>query len=102
VLSSKQEVIDDIKSHIQRHGGKYSAWYVSIGRSAGVNLLSQRGAKGALFIYRQAYSSYVAVEVCNYFVHTLGTKGGNDREDELADTVYAYRREIDASIGRSS
>ncbi len=102
MLSSKQEIIDDIKTHIKRHGGKYSTWYVSIGRSAEVNPLSQREAKGALFIYRQAYSSYVAVEVCDYFVHTLGTEDGNDREDELADTVYAYRREIDAPIGRSS
>jgi hypothetical protein len=63
-------------------------------------LLDRHKAEGDLFICRQAYSSYVAIEVRDYFVKKLKTDGDTDGRDDAAESVYAYRKTMGAS-GRS-
>jgi hypothetical protein len=73
---------------------------VGIANHAQDALLDRHKAKGDLFICRQAYSSYVAIEVRDYFVEKLRTDGDTDGRDDTAETVYAYRKTMGAS-GRS-
>ena len=49
-----------------------------------------------LFIARQAYSSYVAAEVQDYFINRLGTNGSFDGDTCTGDIVYAYRKSAEA------
>ena len=92
----KQEIIDEIKSHIQRHGGEYSAWHVGVCTNIRDKLSGQTKAKEGLLISRQAYSSYVAAEVLDYFVNKLGTDGSIGADNDTADIIYAYRKSADA------
>lgn len=93
----KQEIINEFKSHIQRHGGEYSAWHVGVCTNIRDNLSGQAKAKEGLLISRQAYSSYVAAEVLDYFVNKLGTNDGSiGADNDTADTIYAYRKSADA------
>ncbi len=97
ILNTKQEIIEEIKTHIQGNGGPYRSWYVGITKSARDALLDRHKAEGDLFICRQAYSSYVAIEVRGYFVEKLRTDGDTDGRDDTAETVYAYRKKTCAS-----
>lgn len=91
---TKQEIIDDIKSHIQKRGGAYSDWYVGISKDAKDRLLNGHGVKEKkdVWIYRKATSSQIARELEDLFVNTLGTAGGGGGGDETSDMVYAYKK----------
>ena len=89
--SIKEQIIIEIKSHIQNNGGKYSDWYIGICTDIGYKLLVESKSKH-LFIARQAYSAYVAAEVRDYFVDTLRTGGCAETDNGEADIIYAYRK----------
>lgn len=94
MAKSKQEIINDIKGHIQKGGGGYGAWYVGISKDARDRLFSDHKVKekGDWWIYRQASSSKVAREIEDHFVNSLGTDGGTGGGDLTADIVYAYKK----------
>ena len=73
---------------------------MGITKSAQEKLLDRHKVRGDLFICRQAYSSYVAIEVRDYFVEKLRTDGDTAGRDDTIDTVYAYRKTMGDS-GRS-
>lgn len=91
---SKQEIIDDIKSHMQKRGGEYSDWYVGISKDAKDRLFNGHSVKEKkdVWIYRKAGSPQTAREVEDYFVNTLDTDGGTGGGDETSDMVYAYKK----------
>ena len=93
--STKQQILNEIKTHIQGNGGEYSDWHVGVCSNIRHNLSGQAKAKH-LFISRQAYSSYVAAEVQDYFINRLGTNGSIDADTDNADIVYAYKKSADA------
>ncbi len=70
---------------------------MGIASSAQDALLDRHKAEGDLFICRQAYSSYVAIEVQDYFVEKLKTDGDTACHDDTAETVYAYRKKTGVS-----
>jgi len=92
---TKQEIIDEFKSHIQRYGGEYSSWHVGVCSSIWHELLAQNKTKH-LLILRQAYSSYVAAEVLDYFVNKRGTDGSTGPDNSNGDIIYAYKKSADA------
>ena len=94
MAKSKQEIISDIKKHIQDGGGDYSAWYVDIDNNARDRLFNDHGVreKGDWSIYRRASSSQVTREIEIYFVNVLGTDGGAGGGDETTDMIYAYKK----------
>ena len=94
--STKQQILNEIKTHIQSNGGEYNDWHVGVCSNIRHKLLDQEKAKH-LFISRQAFSSYVATEVQDYFINRLGTNGGIDADTGNADIVYAYRKSVDAN-----
>ena len=91
----KQEIIDDIKRHIDKSGSPYSSWYVGISKDARDRLFSGHKVKekDGWWIHKQASSTQIAREIEDYFVNTLGTNGGPGGGDEDADMVYAYKKE---------
>ena len=91
---SKQEIIDEIRTHIQRCAGNYSAWYVGISKDAKDRLFNAHNIreKKDAWIFRTAISSQIAREVEEYFVNTLGTDGGTGGGDNTSDMVYAYKK----------
>ena len=91
---SKQKIIDDIESHIQKRGGDNSDWYVGISKDARDRLFNGHSVKEKkdVWIYRKASSSEVAREIEDYFVNTLNTDGGTGGGDETSDKVYAYKK----------
>ncbi len=95
MLKGKQEIIDDIKGHIDRSRAPYSSWYVGISKDARDRLFSDHkvNEKDAWWIYRQTSSTQIAREIEDYFVNTLDTDGGPGGGDEDADMVYAYWKE---------
>jgi len=96
VPSTKQQILNEINTHIQSNGGEYSDWHVGVCTSIRDNLSGQAKAKEGLLISRQAYSSYVAAEVLDYFVDKLGTDGSIGDDNDTADIIYAYRKSVDA------
>jgi len=95
MLKGKQEIIDDIKGHIDKSGSPYSSWYVGISKDACDRLFKDHKVKekNAWRIHSQASSTQIAREIEDYFVNTLGTSGGPGGGDEDADMVYAYKKE---------
>jgi hypothetical protein len=93
--STKQQILNEIKTHIQNNGGEYSDWHIGVCSNIRHNLSSQAKAKH-LFISRQAFSSYVASEVQDYFINILGTGGSVGTNNSTADIIYVYRRSGEA------
>jgi len=91
----KQEIIDDIKAHIDKSGSPYSSWYVGISKDACDRLFNDHkvSEKNAWWTYREASSTQIAREIEDYFINTLGTDGEPGGGAEDADTVYAYKKE---------
>jgi len=56
MAKSKQEIIDEIKTHIRERGGGYSAWYVGISKDAKDRLFNGHSVKekGDMWIYTTA------------------------------------------------
>lgn len=94
MAKEKQDIIDEIKTHIQRCGGNYSAWYVGISKDAKDRLFNGHNIreKKVAWIFRTAKSSQVAIEVEEYFVNTHGTDGSTGGGDNTSDMVYAYKK----------
>lgn len=94
VAKEKQEIIDEITTHIQRCGGNYSAWYVGISKDAKDRLFNGHNIreKKDAWIFRTACSSQVARDIEEYFVNTLDTDGGTGGGDNTSDIVYAYKK----------
>lgn len=94
MAKSKQEIIDEIKTHIRERGGGYSAWYVGISKDAKDRLFNGHSVKekGDMWIYRTASSSQVARDVEDNFVNTLNTDGETGGGDNTSDMVYAYKK----------
>ncbi len=90
--STKQQILNEIKTHIRNNGGEYRDWHVDICSIAYLELLSQAKAKH-LFISRQAFSSYVAAEVQDYFSR-VGTNGNIGTDTGNSDIVYVYRKSV--------
>ena len=59
MAKNRQEIIDDIKSHMQKRGGEYSDWYVGISKDAKDRLFNDHSVKEKkdVWIYRSASSS---------------------------------------------
>lgn len=94
--STKEQILNEIKTHIQSNGGEYSDWHVGVCSNIRHKLSGQDKAKH-LFISKQAYSSYVAAEVLDHFVNKLGTADGSiGADNDTADIIYAYRKSADA------
>lgn len=94
MAESKKQIVADIKAHISKRGGSYSAWYVGVSKDPRSRLFQDHGVreKGDCWIYKQAYSSSAAREVEAHFVDQLGTDGGTGGGDQEAECVYAYKK----------
>lgn len=94
MVKEKQEIIDEIKTHVQRCGGNYSAWYVGISKDAKDRLFNGHNIreKKDTWIFRTASSSQVSRDIEEYFVNTLGTDGGTGGGDNTSNIVYAYKK----------
>ena len=91
---SQQEIVDDIKSHIQERGGDHCDWYVGISKDAKDKLFNGHRVKEKrdVWIYRKSNSPHIAREVEGYFVNTLNTDGNTGGGDDVSDMVYAYKK----------
>ena len=94
MAKEKQEIIDEITTHIQRCGVNYSAWYVGISKDAKDRLFNGHNIreKKDAWIFRTAISSQIARDSEEYFVNTLGTDGDTGGGDNTSDMVYAYKK----------
>ncbi len=90
---TKQQIITDINTHMQQHGGSNSAWYVGIASDAGKRLFNDHNVneKGDVWIFRQAISSSVARDVEKAYLDA-GCDGGSGGGDASTTYVYAYRK----------
>ena len=91
---TKQEIMDDIKTHMQKRGGEHSGWYVGVSKNAKNRLFDDHSVKEKkdVWIYRKADSSQTAREIEDYFVNDLKTDGGTGGGDKTSDMVYAYKK----------
>lgn len=88
----KNQIILEIKSHINKNGATYQNWYVGIAEDPEERLFSGHNVDkdNDIWIYRESNSSEVAREIEEYFLD-LGTKGGSGGGDSDAKYVYAYK-----------
>lgn len=96
MTKSKQEIIDDINTHIRKSGGGYSVWYIGISKDAKDRLFNGHSVKEKkdAWIYRTASSSQVAREIEDYFVNTLNIGGDTGGGDNTSDMIYAYKKAV--------
>lgn len=94
MVKAKQQIIDEIKAHIEKRGGSYPDWFVGTGPQARDRLFTSHKVleKGDRWILRRAASAEVAGEVTNFFVSTLAADGQAKAADDASDAVYAYRK----------
>lgn len=94
MTKSKQEIIDEIKAHIQKEGSGYRSWYVGISEDARDRLFNGHGVpkENAWWIFREVSSASVACEGEEYFVNTLGTDGAPGGGSDKSNQVYAYKK----------
>ncbi len=92
-MKSKQQIIEDIATHIRKRGGHADTWFVGTSPDARAALFGQHKVKekGDRWIGRRADSAVAAREVQRHFIDTLATDG-KAVFDEAADMVYAYKK----------
>jgi len=94
MVKSKEQIIGDIRTHMQKRGGAYGDWFVGISAQVRASLFEQHHVRkdGDHWILRHAESSRVAHDVLDYFVNILATDCGDGTGDSSASGVYAYRK----------
>jgi hypothetical protein len=94
MAKDKQVIINEIKSHIQKEGSGYKAWYVGMSRDPRNRLFKDHNVseENSWWIIREAASSTAAREIESYFVNKLGTDGGTGGGDSSSKYVYAYKK----------
>jgi hypothetical protein len=97
MAKSRERIKQEIKDYIRDCGGAYSDWYVGIASDAKQRLFTDHGVteKGGVWIYGHCENSEVARDIEDYFVNTLGTKGGPGGGDEDTTFIYAYKTTSD-------
>ena len=92
MVKTNQQIIEDIRTHMQKRGGEYGDWCVGIGSSARDSLFNEHHVKqkGDRWILRRAGSALAAREVMDYFASILATDCAAAPSDVAADAVYAY------------
>lgn len=90
---TKQQIITDINTYMQQHGGRNSAWYVGIASDARSRLFNDHNVNemSDVWIFRQAISSSVAREVEKAYLDA-SCDGGSGGGDARTVYVYAYRK----------
>ena len=90
---SGNEIVSRIRSHIEKRGGDFAAWFVGVGRTAKKRLKGhgvQR--KGDCWVYIHAAGPDVALKAKSDLVRTLGAGSLHDVGEAGGDFVYAYRK----------
>ena len=87
------EIIDDMESYVQKHGGDWWQWYVGIAADVESRLFSDHNVcrDGDAWIYHVAPTSRVAREVEAYLIEEHGAQGGPGGGDDATRAVYAYQ-----------
>lgn len=90
---ANQTAKQEIRSYVENCGGAYSDWYVGIASDPRQRLFVEHNVdeENGQWIYYRCESSYVAREVEEFFVNTLGTSGGTGGGDSTTRYVYAYK-----------
>ena len=91
-VKTKEVIIEEINSHIDKCDGTYAEWYVGITEDLKERLFNGHKVKDA-YIYREAEDSKTAREIEKYFIEVIGTDGGTGGGDEDASFVYAYLKQ---------
>jgi len=104
MTKSKEQIIEDIRAHIQKRGGGYDEWFIGTGDAARECLFKNHGVKekGDRWILRRADSTRTAHDVVDYFVNILSMDYSQAADAAVAgtatataapaDAVYAYRK----------
>ncbi len=95
---TQEQIVTKISGYMKKRGGPYGAWYVGMGNKPKIRLFKDHGVqkKGEPWIYIHAESEDVAQKAQSYFLKTLGTTGGEDKEGDEASFVFAYKKKIHA------
>lgn len=86
-----QTIVNEFNAHIQKQGGRSSAWYVGITQDIDQRLFGDHSVprENHWFIHREAYTSNDARAVEKVFLD-WGCDGGGGGGDDDARFVYAY------------
>lgn len=92
MAKDKLTIIKEIKGYILQEDGDFNNWYVGIATSPRERLFTDHNVneKVSPWIFREAFGSFIARKVEEYFVDTLGTDGGTGGGDATTKYVYAY------------
>ncbi|SRR6266478_5719572 len=90
---AKQTAKQAIKDYIEGWGGVYSDWYVGIASDPRRRLFDDHNVNEEKdrWIFQGCETSAAARDVEEFFVDTLGTKGGAGGGDQSTRFVYAYK-----------
>lgn len=90
---TKERIIQEIDSYIQKVGGSYHNWYVGIAKDPRSRLFNDHNVSEQYgsWIFCEAFSDASAREVESFFLEQKGTQGGPGGGDEDTRFVYAYR-----------
>jgi len=91
---TKQEIIDEIKVHIESEKGPFNTWYIGITNDANRRLFEENehnvSKENGWWIYRSSGTKEIAQDIEKYFLE-LGLKGGTGGGTEDSIIVYAYK-----------
>ena len=98
-MGSQQQIIDEIKTYINRGSGKYQDWYVGITDnpiSAIDEALLFHKVENHRFICLETVSQQIAMAVTDYFVNALGTDGNlcEDNSGRPCQFLYIYKKAV--------
>ncbi len=90
----RNQIVENILSHIRICGGNYNEWYVGISRDARSRLFNDNSVNESLdaWIIEIASTNQQARDIENYFINVIGTDGGPGGGDSTARMVYAYKK----------
>lgn len=93
MAKTKQEIINEIGSHINEEGSGYRSWYVGIASDPRARLFNDHNVtrEKSWWIFCEATSSENARAVEQHFLD-LGCDGGSGGGDTQTKSVYAYRK----------
>ena len=94
IVKSEKVIKRNIINYIDRNGGEYSLWYVSISENPDHRLFIGHNVdmKNDKWIYEIASNFEIARRIEDYFVKTLGTDCAKCGGDLDARVIYAYKK----------
>jgi hypothetical protein len=91
---AKKQIIEYLKSYIDKRDSDYSRWCIGIGGNAQEVFINVQKADDCCWVFKYAPNAETAIEIRDYFINTVGLEKCSGSSDNLNDIIYLYKKQL--------